>query len=73
MSGNLENVKNNSLPLDKIVPHKFSASLLQPNYSSLNILLLIRYNCLMGALFISRICDQFLVFIIYNFPRYCDK
>ena len=30
-------------------------------------------NCLMGALFISRICDQFLVFVIYNFPRYCDK
>ena len=30
-------------------------------------------DCLMGALFISRICDQFLVFVIYNFPRYCDK
>ena len=31
------------------------------------------FVCLMGALFISRICDQFLVFVIYNFPRYCDK
>ena len=30
-------------------------------------------TCLMGALFISRMCDQFLVFLIYTFPRNCDK